>query len=153
MMVLHGVSIKASTLALGPLSCDLLREAPTPPKDALASSALDQFPPILVVQVRVHASAHRVSLQTLQRSFAGTGRGLSSLIRRRRLEAVRRDLVDPRLANPTIAEIAAAWCLPDAQWLAKAFKAEFDLSPSEFRRSGAAVGLTPVPRSALPHRG
>ena len=81
------------------------------------------------------AAAHRVSLRTLQRSFAGSGRGLSSLIRRRRLEAVRRDLVDPRLAHLTIAEIAAAWCLYDAQWLAKAFKTEFDVSPSEFRRS------------------
>lgn len=81
------------------------------------------------------AAAHRVSVRTLQRTFAGTGRGLSGLIRLRRLEAVRRDLIDPRLAHLTIAEIAAAWCLHDAQWLAKAFKAEFDVSPSEFRRS------------------
>jgi AraC-like DNA-binding protein len=85
------------------------------------------------------AAAHHVSVRTIQRLFAGTGKGLSGLIRQRRLEAVRRDLADPRLTHLTIAEVAARWCLHDAQWLAKAFKAEFDVSPSEFRRSAGRL--------------
>ena len=63
---------------------------------------------------------------------------VSGLIRQRRLEAVRRDLADDRFAHLTIAEVAARWCLHDAQWLAKAFRAQFDISPSQFRKSIAA---------------
>lgn len=85
------------------------------------------------------AAAHHVSVRTLQRLFAGTGKGLSALIRHRRLEAVRRDLADPRLAGLTIAEVAARWCVHDAQWLARAFRTRFGVSPSEFRRSVAAT--------------
>lgn len=84
------------------------------------------------------AAAHHMSVRTLQRVFAGTGKGLSGLIRQRRLEAVRRDLADYRLSHLTIAEVAARWCLHDAQWLAKAFKAQFEISPSEFRKLTAA---------------
>lgn len=84
------------------------------------------------------AAAHHVSIRTIQRLFAGTGKNLSRIIRQRRLEAVRRDLTDLRLGYLTIAEVAARWCIHDAQWLAKAFKAEFGLPPSEFRRSAIA---------------
>lgn len=84
------------------------------------------------------AAAHHVSVRTVQRLFAGTGEGLSGLIRQRCLEAVRRDLADYRLAHLTIAELAARWCLHDAPWLAKAFKAQFGISPSDFRKYIAA---------------
>lgn len=84
------------------------------------------------------AAAHHVSVRTIQRLFSGAGPGVSGLIRQRRLEAVRRDLADDRFAHLTIAEVAARWCLHDAQWLAKAFRAQFDISPSEFRKSIAA---------------
>jgi AraC-like DNA-binding protein len=84
------------------------------------------------------AATHHVSVRTIQRLFAGTGTGLSGLIRQRRLEAVRRDLADSRFAHLTIAEVATRWCLYDAQWLAKAFKTQFGISPSEFRKSATA---------------
>jgi len=84
------------------------------------------------------ASIHHVSVRTVQRLFAGTGHGLTGLIRKGRLQAVHRDLADYRTTHLTIAEVGAKWCIHDAQWLAKAFKTEFGLSPSEFRKSAAA---------------
>lgn len=64
--------------------------------------------------------------------------GLTGLVRQRRLQAVRRDLAANRTAHLTIAEVAARWCIHAAQWLAKAFKSEFGMAPSEFRKSSAA---------------
>lgn len=80
------------------------------------------------------AAAHHVSVRTVQRLFAGTGQGVTGLIRSQRLQAVRRDLADLRLSRLTIADVAARWCIHDAQWLARSFKSEFGMSPSEFRR-------------------
>lgn len=96
------------------------------------------------------ASSHHVSVRTVQRLFTGTGKGLTGLLRSRRLQAIRRDLTDPRSAHLTIAEVAARWCIHDAQWLAKAFKAEFGMPPSEYRRCSPAdatytPGAVPVP--------
>ncbi|WP_248760947.1 helix-turn-helix domain-containing protein [Pseudarthrobacter sp. SSS035] len=88
------------------------------------------------------ASSHHVSVRTAQRLFIGSGIGLTGLIRKRRLQAVRRDLAAQRTAHLTIAEVAARWCIHDAQWLAKAFKSEFGMAPSEFRRSSEAETLT-----------
>lgn len=96
------------------------------------------------------ASSHHVSVRTVQRLFAGTGKGVTGLVRSRRLQATRRDLADPRSAHLTIADVAARWCIHDAQWLAKAFKAEFGMSPSEYRRSSPAdTTHTPDARPAL----
>lgn len=81
------------------------------------------------------AVAHHVSVRTVQRLFTGTGHGVTGFIRNRRLQAVRRDLADVGTTHLTIAEVAARWCIYDAQWLAKSFKSEFGISPSEFRRS------------------
>lgn len=86
------------------------------------------------------ASAHHISVRTVQRLFAGSGMGLTGLIRKRRLQSVHRDLADYRSTHFTIAEVAARWCIHDAQWLARAFKSEFGMSPSEFRK--ASVSLT-----------
>ncbi|MGY4544315.1 AraC-like DNA-binding protein [Arthrobacter sp. UYNi723] len=83
------------------------------------------------------ASSHHVSVRTVQRVFAGTGSGLTDRVRKGLL-AVHRDLADYRTTHLTIAEVAARWCIHDAQWLAKAFKSEFGMSPSEFRKSSAA---------------
>lgn len=85
------------------------------------------------------AAAHNVSVRTIQRLFAGTGQGVSGIIRERRLKAVHQNLADLHLRDLTIAEVAARWCIHDAQWLAKVFKAQFDMTPSEFRKSVAAA--------------
>lgn len=84
------------------------------------------------------AAAHHVSGRTVQRVFAGSGQGVAGRIRRLRLEAVRRDLGDARLAHLGIGEISARWCLHDAQWLARAFKVQYRETPSEFRRRAGA---------------
>lgn len=83
------------------------------------------------------SAAHHVSVRTVQRLFAGTGQGVTGFIRSQRLQAVRRDLADGSTARLTIAEVAAKWCIHDAQWLAKSFKSEFGMSPSEFRKSAS----------------
>ncbi|TDL33374.1 helix-turn-helix domain-containing protein [Arthrobacter nitrophenolicus] len=84
------------------------------------------------------AAVHHVSVRTVQRLFSGTGAGLTSRVRKARLQAIRRELSDPRRNRLTISEVGARWCIHDAQWLAKAFKSEFGMSPSEFRKSAAA---------------
>jgi AraC-like DNA-binding protein len=94
------------------------------------------------------ASSHHVSVRTVQRLFAESSMGLSGLIRKGRLQAVNRDLVDCRTNHLTIAEVATRWCIHDAQWLAKAFRREFGMSPSEFRKSSAA-GANTARASAL----
>lgn len=90
------------------------------------------------------ASDHHVSVRTVQRLFAGTGRGLTRLVRGRRLEAVRRDLADASVAHLSIAEIAARWSIHDAQWLSKAFRADFGITPSGFRRTYLAETTSPA---------
>jgi len=84
----------------------------------------------------VVARAHLMSRRTLQRLFENEERGVEGLIRDLRLEAIRCDLVRPAMADRSIAHIASRWCIIDASWLARAFRARYGLSPSAYRRYG-----------------
>ena len=81
------------------------------------------------------AAAHHMAPRTLTRLFEQEPATVSEYIRSRRLHAVRRDLGDPLLAGRGIAAVAARWCFTDQAHLTRAFRAEFGLTPSEFRRS------------------
>jgi len=80
------------------------------------------------------AAVHHMAPRTLTRLFEHEPASVSEYIRARRLHAVRRDLGDPLLAGRSIAAVAARWCLTDQAHLTRAFRAEFGLTPSEFRR-------------------
>lgn len=79
------------------------------------------------------AAAHFISTRHLHGLFQEQGTTVSTWIRTRRLEQCRRDLIDPVLADRPVAAIAARWGFVDAAHFSRAFKAAFDVSPSEFR--------------------
>jgi AraC-like DNA-binding protein len=79
------------------------------------------------------AAAHFISTRHLHGLFQEQGTTVSTWIRTRRLEQCRRDLIDPVFADRPVAAIAARWGFVDAAHFSRAFKAAFDVSPSEFR--------------------
>ncbi|MFT3798322.1 helix-turn-helix domain-containing protein [Microbacterium sp.] len=79
------------------------------------------------------AAAHFISTRHLHGLFQEQGTTVSTWIRTRRLERCRRDLVDPALADRPVAAIAARWGFVDAAHFSRAFKAAFNVSPSEYR--------------------
>ncbi len=79
------------------------------------------------------AAANFMSLRTLQKLFRAEGRTVTDWIRERRLAGARRDLRDPHLADVPIARIADAWGLPNPGHFSRMFRAEFGVSPREYR--------------------
>lgn len=79
------------------------------------------------------AAAHYISTRHLHGLFQEQGTTVSTWIRTRRLEQCRRDLIDPVFADRPVAAIAARWGFVDAAHFSRAFKAAFDVAPSEFR--------------------
>ncbi|WP_433273861.1 helix-turn-helix domain-containing protein [Actinosynnema sp. CS-041913] len=87
---------------------------------------------------RTIARAHRISVRYLYRLFADQDRPLSAWIRSRRLERIRQDLENPRLAGRTVAAVAARWGLYDAPHVSRTFRTEYGISPSDHRRHALA---------------
>lgn len=85
------------------------------------------------------ADAHFVSVRYLQKVFATEGISVSTLIRTRRLEQCRRDLVDPTCEHLSIAQIGSRWGFPDAAHFSRLFRATYGLSPREFRKASFAA--------------
>jgi AraC-like DNA-binding protein len=89
------------------------------------------------------ARAHHVSLRSLYKLFEGERRSVAGLIKERRLERCRRDLLDPSLAAVPVSAIAARWGLTSAGHFSRAFRAAYGASPVEYRRLGD--GTRPAP--------
>lgn len=83
------------------------------------------------------ASAHHISLRHLHRLFEDTGDSVAGLIRRRRLDRARRDLLDPTLFGRPVAAVGARWGYTDPAHFNRAFKHAYGLPPAEFRRQYA----------------
>lgn len=81
------------------------------------------------------AAAHGIAPRTLTRLFEDEPATVAEYIRVCRLEAVRRDLVDPGRAHRTIAALAARWCFTDQAHFSRAFRAHFGITPSDARRA------------------
>jgi AraC-like DNA-binding protein len=79
------------------------------------------------------AAANFMSLRTLQKLFRADGCTVTDWIRERRLAGARRDLRDPRLAGVPISRIADAWGLPNPGHFSRMFRAEFGVSPRDYR--------------------
>ncbi|MEI4271191.1 helix-turn-helix domain-containing protein [Klenkia sp. LSe6-5] len=103
----------------------------------------------LADRVRAHALAHLgdpglsvestaaalgVSVRQVHKMCAQEGFSAAAWIRRRRLERIRRDLLDPAMAGRTTPAIAARWGILDTTHLARQFRAAFGDSPAELRR-------------------
>jgi AraC-like DNA-binding protein len=82
------------------------------------------------------ARAHFVSTRQLHRAFAEGAETVSGLVRRRRLEHARRELLDPRLADLTVTEIALRCGFGDLAAFSRAFRTGFHEAPSTYRRRG-----------------
>jgi AraC-like DNA-binding protein len=82
------------------------------------------------------ARAHHVSLRSLYKLFEGQRTSVAGLIRERRLDRCRRDLLDPSLAGMPVSAVAARWGLTNAAHFSRAFRAAYGASPVEYRRLG-----------------
>jgi AraC-like DNA-binding protein len=88
------------------------------------------------------AAANHVSLRSLHQLFHDEGLTVAGWIRRRRLEACRRDLSDPMLASRPVAAIASRWGFSSAADFSRVFRAVHGLPPSEYRRSARDVNVS-----------
>jgi AraC-like DNA-binding protein len=79
------------------------------------------------------AAAVNISTRYLHKLFAGEHRSVGQYVRGLRLERCRRDLVDPRLADRSVAAIAFGWGFGDLSGFNRAFKAAFGATPREVR--------------------
>jgi AraC-like DNA-binding protein len=79
-----------------------------------------------------------ISRTTLHRLFEGEG-GVQAYMRGRRLEAVRRALLDPGCTEPLYA-LAERLGFSDAAHLSRLFRAHYGLSPSDYRARGGQAG-------------
>ncbi len=86
------------------------------------------------------AAAHHVSTRYLQKLFAREGVTITEWIRRRRLDACRRDLCDPALAHEPISQIARRWSLANPAHFSRVFREAYGCTPSELRARCAQTG-------------
>ncbi len=80
------------------------------------------------------ASAHFISTRHLHNVFHESGSTVSSWIRSRRLEHIRRELRDPVHAGASVSAIAARWGFLDAAHFSRTFREAFGESPTDWRR-------------------
>jgi AraC-like DNA-binding protein len=93
------------------------------------------------------AAAHHLSVRQLHRLFEPTGDSVADLIRRRRLDRCRRDLLDPDQAERPVAAVGARWGLADGAHFSRAFKRAYGLAPGEFRATFSAASPPGQPRA------
>jgi AraC-like DNA-binding protein len=88
------------------------------------------------------AASHHISLRSLHQLFHDEGLTVAGWIRRRRLEACRRDLADPALAARPVAAIAASWGFSSAADFSRAFRSVHGIPPAEYRMSARVVNTS-----------
>lgn len=106
---------------------------------AIAAHAAD---PTLSVERIADLAA--VSVRTLHRLFAAAGTSVGASLREARLQRFRRDLADARHRERSITEIALQSGYADTAYAARAFRARFGVTPTEFRAERATRrGIAP----------
>jgi AraC-like DNA-binding protein len=81
------------------------------------------------------AAAHHISLRYLHKLFEPERHGVAGLIRQRRLERCRHDLLDPAQVDRPVAGIAARWGFSSAAHFSRVFREAYGLPPAAFRRA------------------
>ncbi|MDT5238364.1 MAG: AraC family transcriptional regulator, positive regulator of tynA and feaB [Mycobacterium sp.] len=92
------------------------------------------------------ASAHWVSIRTVNRVFSATGQTVGEVVRLRRLARAREDLTE---SDRPISDIAHRWGFSDTSHFSRTFKAHYGSSPTDFRD---AYRFDRRPRDASVHR-
>ncbi|MFF2078987.1 helix-turn-helix domain-containing protein [Kitasatospora sp. NPDC058162] len=90
-----------------------------------------------------------VSVRTLHRAFAATDETVAGYIRRRRLEAARRELAAPQ-GRPAVSELAARWQFADSSHFIRAFKRQYGRTPTEFVRAAGTPDRAADPGAFAP---
>ncbi len=80
------------------------------------------------------AVAHNISVSTLKRLFRADNTSVTELIRTRRLQRCRQDLANPALRGRPVYAIAARWGFPDKAHFSRVFRAQYGLTPNEYRQ-------------------
>lgn len=80
------------------------------------------------------AAEHHISVSYLHRVFQDHETTVSAWIRRQRLERARRDLSDPALRVMPVHRIASRWGFPDHASFTRAFRAAYDVPPTDYRQ-------------------
>jgi AraC-like DNA-binding protein len=78
------------------------------------------------------ASAHWVSIRTVNRIFSATGQTVGEVVRARRLARAREDLTD---SDRPISVIAHRWGFSDTGHFSRSFKAHYGSSPTDYRNA------------------
>ncbi len=91
------------------------------------------------------AVAHEIGVSTrhANRMFAQHGHSVTQWIWERRVERAREDLANARLRSLGIGAIAARWGFANQAHFARAFKAKFQYTPSQYRRRALGAVLVP----------
>lgn len=92
------------------------------------------------------ASAHGVSIRTVNRVFNATGQTVGEVVRVRRLARAREELT---VSTHLIVSIAHRWGFSDSSHFSRTFKAHYGSSPRDYRDAAQAVarqGGAPIPR-------
>ncbi len=87
------------------------------------------------------ATEFGLSVRHLHRLFESSGTSLSHWIRRIRLDRCAIDLLDESLLFKSITEICFRWGFSDSAHFSRAFKAEFGLSPRQYRQQRMEIQL------------
>jgi AraC-like DNA-binding protein len=108
-----------------------------------AQERLDQIKRTMILRLRdpglsvssLAAQLH-LSVSSIHRAFAVEPSTPSEWIWARRLDAVRRELIDPANAHITIGQLAHDWGFTDPAHFSRAFRARFGCSPRQYRTRG-----------------
>lgn len=95
------------------------------------------------------AAHHHISVRLLYKVLADEGISLTEWLRARRLEECRRTLADPALSEP-IAVVARRWGFINASSFSRMFRAEFGVSPRQWRELNSRRKSTPATATAGP---
>lgn len=80
------------------------------------------------------AEGHGLSVRYVQKLFEEGGENFSRYVRRRRLEQIRAELANPMNRDVSITTTCFRWGFNDSATFSRAFRAEFGVSPREYRR-------------------
>lgn len=89
------------------------------------------------------ARAHHISVRYLHKLFQGEGTTVSRLIRRRRLEACRRELGRSPGHGVTVAAVAHRWGFVSPSHFSRAFRDAYGMSPSQWQSTASSEPALP----------
>lgn len=87
------------------------------------------------------AEAHGISQRYLSMLFADQGQTVNGYIWQRRLERCRDEILDPRLRDRSLTEVAHSWGFKCSAHFSRSFKREYGVTPSHFRKMQARKPL------------